>query len=90
MFSRHRRQHAAVDPAAGWLLAGLWRDRDLRDANDVSKTRHHVTSAHRALYEATDNHATGLEEQFDAGRDPWRPHVLCRVHAEAGHRLRAQ
>lgn len=89
-FFRHRRQHAAVDPAAGRLPAGLRRDRDFRIADDVSTTRHHVSGAHRALHEATDHHAAGLEEQFDARRDSWRPHVLRRVHAEAGHRLRAQ
>jgi len=73
---RHRGQHAAVDLCAGRLPAGLWRDRDLRDADDVSTARHHVSGAHRALHEATDNHAAGLKKQFDAGRDPRRPHVL--------------
>lgn len=87
---RHRRQHAAVNPAAGRLPAGLRRDRDLRDADDVPTSWHHVAGAHRALHEAADNHAAGLKEQFDAGRDPRRSHVLRRVHAEAGHRLRAQ
>lgn len=76
MFSRYRSQHAAVDPAAGRLPAGLWRDRDLRDADDVPTTRYHVAGAHRALHEAANNHTAGLEEQFDAGRDPRRSHVL--------------
>lgn len=76
LLSRYRSQHAAADPAAGGLPAGLRRDRDLRDADDVSAARHHVPGAHRALHEAADNHTAGLEEQLDAGRDPRRPHVL--------------
>lgn len=59
---RHRRQHAAVDPAADRLPDGLRRDGALGDADDVSASRYHVAGAHRAVHEAADNHAAGLEE----------------------------
>lgn len=87
---RHRSQHAAVNPVADRLLTGLRRYGDLGNADDVSAPRYHVTRPHRTLHETANNHTAGLQEQLDAGRDPRRPHVLRRIHAEAGHRLRAQ
>lgn len=87
---RHWCQYVAADFAADRLPDRLRGDGALGDVDDVSTSRHHVTGAHRAVHEAADNHSARLAEQLDAGRDSRRPHVLRRVHAEAGHRLRAQ